>query len=179
MHDSSRLCRSDEALRTKWGVHHFLVMAADDASLDEFTLRFNRRRAELRGLLFRRLLKQAVKVVPATYRSLVVNPSPKCRKPRPQPATRRARPASLDAPSPGSTVAIPQPLRGYRTQMDTRLPVHWRPYYQDLGHRKGAYPAAESAYERLLSLRLFPAMTASDVDRVIETTIETVAHFAK
>ncbi len=53
--------------------------------LDEFAFRFNRRRSEFRGLLFRRLLEQAVQVAPVTYRSLVVNPSPKRTKPRQAP----------------------------------------------------------------------------------------------
>lgn len=62
--------------------------------LDEFAFRFNRRRSEFRGLLFRRLLEQAIVVGPITYRSLVVNPVAKRKKPRP-PAKRRIRPASL------------------------------------------------------------------------------------
>jgi transposase-like protein len=65
------------------------------AYLDEFAFRFNRRRSEFRGLLFRRLLEQAVQVDPVTYRSLIVNPSPKRRKPRP-PARRRVAPSSLE-----------------------------------------------------------------------------------
>lgn len=62
--------------------------------LDEFAFRFNRRRSEFRGLLFRRLLEQAVQVGPVTYRSLVVNPTPKREKPKP-PAEHRVGPASL------------------------------------------------------------------------------------
>ena len=62
--------------------------------LDEFAFRFNRRSSEFRGLLFRRLLEQAVEVGPVTYKSLVVNHVAKKKKPRP-PAKRRARPTSL------------------------------------------------------------------------------------
>ncbi len=39
--------------------------------LDEFTFRFNRRRSRARGLLFYRLLQQAVHVKPVPYRQLV------------------------------------------------------------------------------------------------------------
>ena len=67
--------------------------------LDEFAFRYNRRRSEFRGLLFRRLLEQAVRVGPVTYRSLVVNSAPKRRKPRP-PSTHRVAPSSLDLPPP-------------------------------------------------------------------------------
>ena len=62
--------------------------------LDEFAFRFNRRRSEFRGLLFRRLLEQAMQVGPVTYRSLVVNPTPKTKKPQP-PVEHRIGPASL------------------------------------------------------------------------------------
>lgn len=62
--------------------------------LDEFAFRFNRRRSESRGLLFRRLLEQAVQVGPVSYRSLVVNPRPKREPPHP-PAHHRVAPPSL------------------------------------------------------------------------------------
>ena len=39
--------------------------------LDEFTFRFNRRRSRARGLLFYRLLQNAVQVDPVPYRQLV------------------------------------------------------------------------------------------------------------
>ena len=48
------------------------------------------------------------------------------------------------------------------------LPVYWHPYYQRLGYGKGICPMAEGAYERLISLPMFPAMTDTDVDDVIE-----------
>ena len=38
--------------------------------LDEFTFRFNRRKSKSRGLLFHRLLEQAVQMAPHTYRDL-------------------------------------------------------------------------------------------------------------
>jgi perosamine synthetase len=48
------------------------------------------------------------------------------------------------------------------------IPVHYHPYYQRLGYRRGAYPVAEAAYERLLTLPLFPAMSDTDVAHVID-----------
>lgn len=41
--------------------------------LDEYTFRFNRRRAGHRGLLFYRLLQNAIQVEPTTYRQMVKN----------------------------------------------------------------------------------------------------------
>ena len=42
-----------------------------DYYLDEYTFRFNRRNSKARGLLFYRLLQQAVMITPVTYRELV------------------------------------------------------------------------------------------------------------
>lgn len=79
------------ALLKRWllGTHQGGVEADHlGAYLDEFVFRFNRRRSEARGLLFRRLLEQAVSAPPVSYRQLVVNPKKKRTKPKP-PASRR------------------------------------------------------------------------------------------
>src|SRR3989304_89210 len=47
------------------------------------------------------------------------------------------------------------------------IPVPWHPYYQALGYKKGEWPVAESAYERMISLPIFPAMTDGDVEEII------------
>jgi hypothetical protein len=47
-----------------------------DWYLDEFTFRFNRRRATHRGLLFYRLLEESVVTPPLTYRSVTSPPPP-------------------------------------------------------------------------------------------------------
>lgn len=65
--------------------------------LDEFAFRFNRRASKARGLLFYRLLEQAVAAPPVTYRSLVVNSKPRPRKRAGQPRVRYAA-ASLALP---------------------------------------------------------------------------------
>jgi hypothetical protein len=39
--------------------------------LDEYTFRFNRRKSQSRGLLFYRLVEQAVQTAPLTYRPIV------------------------------------------------------------------------------------------------------------
>jgi perosamine synthetase len=48
------------------------------------------------------------------------------------------------------------------------IPVYWHPYYQNLGYPKGLCPVSEDAYERLLSLPMFPEMTSNDFEDVIE-----------
>jgi perosamine synthetase len=48
------------------------------------------------------------------------------------------------------------------------IPVHLHPYYRDrFGYRGGEYPAAEAAYERLISLPMFHGMSDQDVEDVI------------
>jgi len=62
------------ALIKRWilGTHQGSVSAKHlDYYLDEFTFRFNRRHSRARGLLFYRLLQQALQVEPAPYRYLV------------------------------------------------------------------------------------------------------------
>ena len=61
-------------LLDRWwlGIHHGAISASQlDYYLDEFTFRFNRRRSKSRGLLFYRLLQQAVQLEPVPYKKLV------------------------------------------------------------------------------------------------------------
>jgi len=55
------------------------------------------------------------------------------------------------------------------------IPVHLHPYYRErLGTGAGLCPVAEQAYRQILSLPLFPAMSDSDVQEVVEALQETV-----
>jgi len=62
------------SLVKRWilGTHHGSVQPEQlDAYLDEFVFRFNRRTSGSRGLLFYRLLQQAVVTGPVTYADVV------------------------------------------------------------------------------------------------------------
>jgi len=60
------------------------------------------------------------------------------------------------------------------------IPVHCHPYYRDrFGYQGGEYPVAEAAYERLISLPMFHAMSDEDVEDVISAVVKVLAHFAK
>lgn len=48
------------------------------------------------------------------------------------------------------------------------VPVYWHPVYADLGYRRGMCPRAERFYSEELSLPLFPGLTDSQQDRVVE-----------
>ena len=90
------------SLAKRWllGTHQGAVEGDHlQAYLDEFAFRFNRRKSEFRGLLFRRLLEHGVQVRPVSYKSLVVNPAPKRKAPLPPGGSRaRAKPLTAAAP---------------------------------------------------------------------------------
>jgi UDP-4-amino-4,6-dideoxy-N-acetyl-beta-L-altrosamine transaminase len=54
-------------------------------------------------------------------------------------------------------------------------PIHRHPAYERLGFRREDFPAAEAAYAGLLSLPLYPDLTATDQDTVIATLREVLA----
>jgi perosamine synthetase len=55
------------------------------------------------------------------------------------------------------------------------IPVHLHPFYrQRFGLAPGLCPAAEAAYERILTLPMFPAMTARDVQDVVDAVTKVV-----
>jgi len=59
------------------------------------------------------------------------------------------------------------------------VPVPWHSYYASLGYARGGWPIAEQAYERMITLPIFPAMTDGDVDDVIAAVTKVVEHFAR
>jgi dTDP-4-amino-4,6-dideoxygalactose transaminase len=59
------------------------------------------------------------------------------------------------------------------------IPVPWHPYYQTLGYTKGQWLVAESAYERIISLPIFPAMSDQDVEDVIRAVAKVVRTYAR
>lgn len=52
------------------------------------------------------------------------------------------------------------------------IPVHLQPGYVGLGYRAGDFPVAERAATQILSLPIFPGMTTSQCDVVIDTLRE-------
>ena len=60
------------------------------------------------------------------------------------------------------------------------MPVHLHPYYRNkFGTGPGHCPVAEAAYERLLSLPMFPAMTDDDVGDVVTAVEKVTEHYRK
>ncbi|WP_348815916.1 UDP-4-amino-4,6-dideoxy-N-acetyl-beta-L-altrosamine transaminase [Halomonas sp. H10-59] len=48
------------------------------------------------------------------------------------------------------------------------IPVHTQPYYQGLGFKSGDFPEAERYYAEAISLPLYPTMTETQQDEVVE-----------
>jgi perosamine synthetase len=60
------------------------------------------------------------------------------------------------------------------------IPVHQHPYYQNhFGTKPGLCPIAESAYENLITLPLFPTMTDQDVGEVIAAVAKLIKEYAE
>lgn len=89
------------SLTKRWllGTHQGAVGAEHlQAYLNEFCFRFNRRSSRSRGMLFFRLMQQAIDASPVTYRQLIVNPALKETK-SPSVIGTRSSPRSLELPS--------------------------------------------------------------------------------
>jgi perosamine synthetase len=60
------------------------------------------------------------------------------------------------------------------------IPVYKHPYYAGrFGYRGGEYPLAEDAYNRLISLPMFPSMTDQDVEDVIAAVSKVCEAYGK
>jgi len=60
------------------------------------------------------------------------------------------------------------------------IPLHMHPYYRmTYGYRAEDFPVATRQYERYLSLPIFPGMTSSQVDYVIESVLESIKAAAR
>ncbi|MGH6934335.1 MAG: DegT/DnrJ/EryC1/StrS family aminotransferase, partial [Dongiaceae bacterium] len=65
--------------------------------------------------------------------------------------------------------ALQQALQaqGIQTGIHYPIPVHLQPAYVDLGYHKGEFPHAEKAASEVLSLPMYPELTAEQHDRVV------------
>lgn len=54
------------------------------------------------------------------------------------------------------------------------MPVYWHPVYAEMGYKRGMCPNAEAFYAQELSLPIFPGLTDSQVDQVIDALLAAV-----
>ena len=60
------------------------------------------------------------------------------------------------------------------------IPLHMHPFYKETwGYREEDFPVASHQYQRYLSLPVFPGMTESQIDYVIEKVLEIIKAGAK
>jgi len=58
------------------------------------------------------------------------------------------------------------------------IPVHFHPYYRNLGYKPGICPVAEDFYRREISIPMFPTLSDKDVQSVIDTILKVLAPFS-
>jgi perosamine synthetase len=59
------------------------------------------------------------------------------------------------------------------------IPVPWHPYYTERGSQPGQWPSAEAAYERMITLPIWPGMTDADVSDVINAVDKIVSAYRR
>jgi UDP-4-amino-4,6-dideoxy-N-acetyl-beta-L-altrosamine transaminase len=57
------------------------------------------------------------------------------------------------------------------------IPIPWLTNYQRMGYTKGQWPVAESEYERIVSIPIFPAMSDKDISDVIAAVKKVVTYY--
>lgn len=62
--------------------------------------------------------------------------------------------------------------QGIQTGIHYPIPVHLLPAYTDLGYKAGQFPHAEQAANEVLSLPMFPELTAQQVETVVQAVRE-------
>jgi perosamine synthetase len=59
------------------------------------------------------------------------------------------------------------------------IPVPWHPYYKERGYKPGSWPVGEDAYERMLTLPIWPGMSDDDTDDVIGAVDKVAAAYQR
>lgn len=72
-----------------------------------------------------------------------------------------------------SHVEVFEALRAKEVMVNLHyIPVHTQPYYEDMGFKVGDFPEAEKYYSEAISIPLFPTLTYSEQDYVVEALKE-------
>ncbi len=62
--------------------------------------------------------------------------------------------------------------KGVQSGIHYPIPVHLLPAYADLGYKAGQFPHSEKAADEVLSLPMFPELTADQTDAVVRAVKE-------
>ncbi|MBM7572159.1 UDP-4-amino-4,6-dideoxy-N-acetyl-beta-L-altrosamine transaminase [Aquibacillus albus] len=58
------------------------------------------------------------------------------------------------------------------------IPVYLHPFYQQMGYKKGLCPRAESVYQEIITLPLFPKMSVEDLNDVIAGVQKVISYYS-
>jgi dTDP-4-amino-4,6-dideoxygalactose transaminase len=61
--------------------------------------------------------------------------------------------------------------QGVETGIHYPVPIHLQPAYSHLGHSRGDFPVAESLAQRIVSLPIYPEMTETQIEVVIDAVL--------
>lgn len=60
------------------------------------------------------------------------------------------------------------------------IPLHYHPFYRDrLGHTRGDFPSSEHYFARAISLPIYPSMTETDIEDVVEAVRKLIAYYKR
>jgi dTDP-4-amino-4,6-dideoxygalactose transaminase len=65
--------------------------------------------------------------------------------------------------------------KGVGSAVHYPVPVHLQEAYRSLGYQRGSFPIAERCATEFVSLPMFPELTSTQVETVIEAVKESVA----
>jgi dTDP-4-amino-4,6-dideoxygalactose transaminase len=65
--------------------------------------------------------------------------------------------------------------KGIHVGIHYPVPIHLQPAYEDLGHKRGAFPVTEAYADRILSLPMYAELTSGQIEHISSTISEFLA----
>lgn len=81
---------------------------------------------------------------------------------------------TADCPVDRTTLQLTLEAQGIQTGIHYPVPCHLQPAFQSLGYQAGRFPQAEALSQEILSLPMYPGMTSTQVDWVVEAMTQIV-----
>jgi dTDP-4-amino-4,6-dideoxygalactose transaminase len=81
---------------------------------------------------------------------------------------------TADCPVDRTTLQLTLEAQGIQTGIHYPVPCHLQPAFQSLGYQVGRFPQAEALSQEILSLPMYPGMTSTQVDWVVEAMTQIV-----
>jgi dTDP-4-amino-4,6-dideoxygalactose transaminase len=81
---------------------------------------------------------------------------------------------TADCPVDRTTLQLTLEAQGIQTGIHYPVPCHLQPAFQSLGYQAGRFPQSEALSQEILSLPMYPGMTSTQVDWVVEAMTQIV-----